>query len=156
MLVTFAIVIAIGLFVSCFLQNEKIEHNITPISFDSLTYNETKDMSEFGRFWDRRIREYYAQDNSTLVAQVHYKAANGQIGIIEVAPAFRRQRIATQILEQLEDEFMDRNVSHIWAATSKGHYFWSKLPNYQYHDRVDLSVVIGGYRKALQRKQIKD
>jgi GNAT superfamily N-acetyltransferase len=152
MLVIFAIVVIIGLSVSCLLQNEKTEQNVIPILFDLLTYNETKDMSEFGLFWDRRIREYYTRDNSTFVAQVRYKAANGQIGIIDVSPAFRRQRIATRILEQLEDEFMDRNVSHIWAATSREHYFWSKLPNYQYHDRVDLSVAIGGYKKELKRK----
>lgn len=118
------------------------------IDKSKIYYKETLlNASLFDRTFDRRDREYFSgQANSPVViGNIVYKHSNGQIGLIYVDYPFRRQGLSGIMLNDIEQELKLHNVSVMWAACSKDHYFWSKLKKFKYQDQVHHSVTSGGY-----------
>lgn len=87
------------------------------------------------------------------IIYVRVKIGTGQIGLLDVNKNYRRQGLGTWTIKYIERELILNGVNKVWVACSKDHYYWSKLPNFNYNKCVHQSVTGGGYSKILSIKQ---
>ena len=85
------------------------------------------------------------------VVHVRYKPRWGQVGLVHVEPAHRRFGLATAALAVVERRL---EAPRIFAACTRTHYFWSRLPGYVWCEPPvhPPGVTGGGFAKEIDRQ----
>lgn len=99
-----------------------------------------------GEFGDQ-MEWTYRDNDKNKIAYVKFKPLTGQIGILDVDRQFQRRTLGKQIVEDVEIELKKNGIKKMWVACSKGHYYWSKFPGFEYQDNIHPSVNNCGYSK---------
>lgn len=98
-------------------------HNREYDYYDKFKKRKTAQRSEF---------MYYDKETKKQIAFASFSLDSGQIGLVDVNPEYRRRKLGTQIVEEIEEELKKYKISEVWVTCSKDHFYWSKYPGFEF------------------------
>lgn len=103
--------------------------NVSKVSFITSVCNDSN--------WSDQIK-VIAMHSKSKIGELYLRQKTGQIGTIEVKKEYRRNGVATKLVEY--SETLIDNHLNLWVLCTSDHYFWSKQKHFIYSPQIPYSL----------------